>query len=123
MAALRLKVVDSRTVRAEDGAEHDVIQAIGQLPWVDQSCPLMQPQYAVLFKSPDVAWRVLASTDVGRVLQTLWAELGEAETATGSDTGAALSLLARRYAGDSAATSHLRLWLEEQHIPYDFQMV
>ena len=52
-------VLDSHTVRAEDGSEFDVIQAIGQLPWVDQTCPLMPHQYAVLFKSPDLAWRVL----------------------------------------------------------------
>ena len=54
-----LGFIDTRTVRAEDGSEHDVIQAIGQLPWVDQLCPLMPHQYAVLFKSPDLAWRVL----------------------------------------------------------------
>lgn len=59
MAAQGWEVIDSRTVRAEDGSEHDVIQAIGQLPWVDQLCPLMPHQYAVLFKSSDLAWRVL----------------------------------------------------------------
>ena len=64
----------------------------------------------------------IAPTQVGRVRQALSVELGEAETA-GTDADAALNLLARRYAGDSAATSHLRLWLDEHLIPYEFQMV
>ncbi|MBA3687331.1 MAG: hypothetical protein H0W81_00610 [Chloroflexi bacterium] len=48
------EIVDSRTVRAEDGREYDVFEAIGALPWVSQLCPLMPHQYAVSFKSP--AW-------------------------------------------------------------------
>ena len=64
----------------------------------------------------------IAPTQVGRVRQALSVEFDEAETA-GTDADAALNLLARRYAGDSAATSHLRLWLEEQLIPYEFRMV
>lgn len=54
-----LHVVDARTVHADDGREFDVLDAIGALPWVQQLCPLMPHEYAVLFKSPEWAWAAL----------------------------------------------------------------
>jgi hypothetical protein len=52
-------MLDSRTVRAADGLEHDLLEAIEALHWVDQLCPLMPHQYAALRKSPDWAWFAL----------------------------------------------------------------
>ena len=37
----------------------DVVEAIRALCWVDQLCPLMRHQYAVLRKSPAWAWYAL----------------------------------------------------------------
>ena len=37
----------------------DVVEAIRSLSWVDQLCPLMRHQYAVLRKSPAWAWYAL----------------------------------------------------------------
>lgn len=37
----------------------DIVEAIAELPWVDQTCPLMPHQYAVLAKSPEWAWFAL----------------------------------------------------------------
>lgn len=53
------EIVDSRTVRAEDGSHSDVLEAIEALPWVHQLCPLMPHDYAVLFRSPESAWFAL----------------------------------------------------------------
>ena len=36
--------------------------AIAALPWVDQLCPLMRHQYAVVRKSPAWAWYALDAT-------------------------------------------------------------
>jgi hypothetical protein len=55
----RFDVLDARTVHGADGAEYDVLEAIDALPWVDQLCPLMPHQYAVLRKSPESAWFAL----------------------------------------------------------------
>ena len=51
--------VDERTLRDADGATHDVLAAIEQLPWVRQWCPFMPHEYAILGKSPEQAWYVL----------------------------------------------------------------
>lgn len=51
--------IGERTIRAEDGAEYDVIDAIDALPWVSQLCPLMPHQYVVRAKAPDWAWNAL----------------------------------------------------------------
>lgn len=53
------QIIDSRTVRGEDGRIHDVLEAIDALPWVRQLCPQMPHEYAVSFKSPDWAWNVV----------------------------------------------------------------
>ena len=45
--AARFEVVDSRTVRGEDGREYDVIEAINALPWIRQLCPSMPHEYTV----------------------------------------------------------------------------
>ena len=37
----------------------DILDAFAALPWVDQLCPLMPHQYAVLPKSPASAWYAL----------------------------------------------------------------
>lgn len=51
--------VDGRRLRADDGAVVDVLDAVAALPWVDQLCPLMPHQYAVLRRSPEWAWFAL----------------------------------------------------------------
>lgn len=53
------EVLDARTVRREDGATFDVLDAIDALPWVHQLCPLMPHEYAVLFKSPELSWHAV----------------------------------------------------------------
>ncbi len=45
-----------RRVKSSVGADADIRKAIEALPWVDQLCPLMRHQYAVLRKSPAWAW-------------------------------------------------------------------
>ena len=54
--------VDSATLRASDGAEYDVLDAIAALRWVDQLCPFMPHQYSVLRTSPEWAWFTLDAT-------------------------------------------------------------
>ena len=56
----RFEIIDDRTVMDADGVNHDVFEAIERLPWVDQLCPLMPPQYAPLSKSAPRANRVVA---------------------------------------------------------------
>lgn len=46
-------------MRGEEGTDYDVLEAIDALPWVNQLCPLMPHQYAVLRKSPESAWFAL----------------------------------------------------------------
>jgi hypothetical protein len=46
----------------ESRADIEVAEAIAALPWVDQLCPLMRHQYAVLGKSPSWAWYALDAT-------------------------------------------------------------
>lgn len=53
------EVIDARSVRASGGADVWVLEAIDALPWVNQLCPLMPHQYAVLRKSPEWAWFAL----------------------------------------------------------------
>ena len=43
--AMAFEIVDSRTVRDGTGRDHDVLEAIGRLPWVEQLCPLMPHEY------------------------------------------------------------------------------
>ena len=40
-------------------SDAEILEAIAALPWVDQLCPLMRHQYAVLRKSPTSAWYAL----------------------------------------------------------------
>lgn len=47
------------TVRDADGAFHDVMEAMEQLPWTRQWCPFMPHEYAILGKSPDDSWFIL----------------------------------------------------------------
>jgi hypothetical protein len=54
-------VVDSHTVRGNDGREYDVATAIEALPWVPQLCPQMPHEYAHLSKSPVRNYGVLAA--------------------------------------------------------------
>jgi hypothetical protein len=51
--------VDERTLRGDDGASYDVLDAIGHLPWVRQLCPFMPHEYAILRNSPEQAWYVV----------------------------------------------------------------
>jgi hypothetical protein len=51
--------VDERTLQADDGRHHDVLEAIEALPWVRQWCPFMPHEYAILGKSPPHAWYVV----------------------------------------------------------------
>lgn len=57
--AADFQIVDSRTVRGEDGREYGVLEAIAVLPWVRQLCPVMPHEDAVVSKSPRWAWDVL----------------------------------------------------------------
>ena len=41
----RFEIIDSGTVRDENGREYDVLAAIGALPWVRQLCPQMPHEY------------------------------------------------------------------------------
>ncbi len=59
--AATFQIVDSRTVRGEDGREYDALDAIAALPWVRPLCPVMPHEYAVVSKSPGWAWNVLNS--------------------------------------------------------------
>jgi len=54
-------IVDARTVRAPDGREHDVLDAIQALPWKAQLCPQMRHEYSIWGKGPEWAWNVLSS--------------------------------------------------------------
>jgi hypothetical protein len=51
--------VDERTLRGDDGRSYDVLDAIGQLPWMRQLCPFMPHEYAILRNSPEQAWYVV----------------------------------------------------------------
>ena len=55
----QFEYVDERTLRGDDGSSHDVLDAIGGLPWVRQLCPFMPHEYAILGKSPEQAWYVV----------------------------------------------------------------
>lgn len=44
------------------GGDVDLAGVIGALPWVQQLCPLMPHEYAVLRDSPDWAWFALDAT-------------------------------------------------------------
>ncbi len=66
----QFEIIDSHTVRDADGREYSVPEAIDALPWVSQLCPQMPHQYAVLFKSPDWAWRVLDAVVSSQNLET-----------------------------------------------------
>ena len=53
------QIVDPRTVRDDEGRDHDVLAAIDKLPWVDQTCPGMPHQYAHLRHSDRVEYGVV----------------------------------------------------------------
>ena len=56
---LGLEIVDSRTVRDQEGRDHDVLESINALPWVSQLCPQMPHDYAHKFKSDPHAYAVV----------------------------------------------------------------
>ena len=56
---LGLEIVDSRTVRDQEGRDHDVLESINALPWVSQLCPQMPHAYAHKFKSDPHAYAVV----------------------------------------------------------------
>lgn len=53
------EIVDSRTLRDEEGREHLVLDAIDALPWVHQLCPQMPHDYAHQRKSEPLAYAVV----------------------------------------------------------------
>jgi len=53
--------LDECTLRGADGTHYDVLDAVGQMPWVRQLCPFMPHEYAILGKSPEQAWFVVES--------------------------------------------------------------
>jgi len=55
----RVEIVDEHTVVVADGRRHDALEAIAELPWVGQLCPLMPHQYAHLSKSDPLTYRVV----------------------------------------------------------------
>jgi hypothetical protein len=54
-------IVDPRTVLAPDGRKYDVLDAIQELPWRAQLCPLMRHEYSIWKQGPEWAWNVLSS--------------------------------------------------------------
>jgi len=54
-----LEIVDSRTVRDQEGRTHDVLESINSLPWVHQLCPQMPHDYAHKLKSDPHAYAVV----------------------------------------------------------------
>ena len=54
-----LEIVDSRTVRDQEGRHHDVLESIEKLPWVHQLCPQMPHDYAHKLKSDPHAYAVV----------------------------------------------------------------
>lgn len=46
------QVIGPRTVRDDEGREHDFLDAVSKLHWVDQRCPSMPHQYVHKFNSP-----------------------------------------------------------------------
>lgn len=59
MTDQRYEYVDARTIRDQEGIDHDVLEAIEQLPWVRQLCPFMPHEYAILSRSPEHPWYVV----------------------------------------------------------------
>jgi hypothetical protein len=59
-------IVDARTVRAPDGRTYDVLDAIRELRWTAQLCPLMRHEYAIQQQNPQQAWNVLSSMLLAR---------------------------------------------------------
>jgi len=53
------QIVGPGTVRDAGGRDHDVLEAIDNLPWVDQTCPGMPHQYAHLRRSDRVDYGVV----------------------------------------------------------------
>jgi hypothetical protein len=54
----RFEIVDEHMVIDAEGVEHDVREAIAELPWVDQLCPLMPHQYDHRSKAEPLAYGV-----------------------------------------------------------------
>ncbi len=58
-ARLKFEIVDSRTLRDEDGHAHDVLAAMDRLPWVRQLCPAMPHEYAHRDKSDPLDFAIV----------------------------------------------------------------
>jgi hypothetical protein len=56
---LGLEIIDSRTVRDQEGRDYDVFESINSLPWVKQLCPQMPHEYAHKLKSDQHAYAVV----------------------------------------------------------------
>jgi hypothetical protein len=54
-----LEIVDSHTVRDQEGRDHDVLESINALPWVKQTCPQMPHEYAHKRNSDPDAYAVV----------------------------------------------------------------
>ena len=39
----KFEIIDSRTVRDQEGQDHDVLESIAALPWVSQLCACWLP--------------------------------------------------------------------------------
>ena len=59
-------IVGPRTVRGPEGRDHDVLEAIEELPWTPQLCPLMRHEYTIWKKGPEWAWNVLSAMLLAR---------------------------------------------------------
>lgn len=59
-------IVGACTVRAPDGREYDVLDAIRALPWRPQLCPVMRHEYSIWGQGPEWAWNVLSSMLLAR---------------------------------------------------------
>lgn len=56
---MELEIIDSRTVRDQEGQYHDVLESIMSLTWVPQLCTLMPHDYAHKLKSDPHAYAVV----------------------------------------------------------------
>ena len=58
-AVTTLEIIDARTVRDQDGYDHDVLASTNALPWVQQTCPQMPHEYAHKRRSDPLAYAVV----------------------------------------------------------------
>ncbi len=112
----------STVFRGQAGTERVVVElrgsASGGIVLESQS---IGPLAARTFGEDEVeTFLTIGPGELRRLIGLLRDEATPALALTGNDVADAIALLAARYAGDSAATSHLRAWLDANGIAYEF---